>query len=528
MLPVLVAALVASTADVSVTCNSLLTARPGGPIQYFINVRNAGPDAATSVVLTDPIPSNTGFIAEAHPNGTTCTSPDVGGPGTVTCTIPMIQSGAVVSLFIEVQASATLPQQSTISNTVTVTSANDPNSANNSSTAMTTIFGSVYVSTALSVTSSGPPAAMAGATIAYSIAIANGGPIDAANVSLIDAIPMNSTFVSIVQTAGPAFACIASAGGRRGAFCTLATLLSGQSAAFVVTIRVDPGCPSKLITNMSLINSDTPSLIGAKMAINDTPITAVPGSGADLSVSVSTPRSAPPGSVITSYIELINTGPADATNVTLAYDTPAETTFADLVYPSGTTCFTPALRGTGTVRCSIPILPNEGSVILVAGNQLSTDPSGAAIHESFTVANAADPDLTYNTATATVLIDSADLSIAQTADRFFAMPGATIVYTIDVANRGPATASGVTVDDSLPSGVTLLSMTPSQGVCSDTSCSLGAIASGQKATITLAVIAPTAAGRIVNTAVVRASTTDPGVKNNSSTAAVTVVIPVKH
>ena len=55
----------------------------------------------------------------------------------------------------------------------------------------------------------------------------------------------------------------------------------------------------------------------------------------------------------------------------------------------------------------------------------------------------------------------------------------------------PPFATGVQVTDTLPSGVTYVSATPSQGTCSETSgtvtCPLGTIASGQGATVDITV-----------------------------------------
>jgi uncharacterized repeat protein (TIGR01451 family) len=128
---------------------------------------------------------------------------------------------------------------------------------------------------------------------------------------------------------------------------------------------------------------------------------------------------------------------------------------------------------------------------------------------------------------------SADLSIVSTSDAAPPVPpGTKVTYTIVVTNNGPAIATGVVVTDALPSGVTFVSATPSQGTCSGTTtviCSIGTLANGQSATIALAVLTTASSGSITNTAAVSAANTDPNTTNNATTssfAVTTSAIPV--
>src|SRR6202166_4572983 len=97
---------------------------------------------------------------------------------------------------------------------------------------------------------------------------------------------------------------------------------------------------------------------------------------------------------------------------------------------------------------------------------------------------------------------------------------ANLTYTVSVTNRGPSSASGVIVTDTLASGLNFVSSTPSQGSCSGTSpitCNLGAIAVGASATVTVTAT-PTAAGGYINSTSVTATTADLNTANNSATA----------
>jgi uncharacterized repeat protein (TIGR01451 family) len=514
-----------SAQDLSVVNSALQSAQPGGPIVYFINVKNAGA-AATNVTFTDVIPPNTTFISESHPSAATCSTPEVGGTGTVSCTMTALSG--TVQFFLEVQVDAAAAQGTIISDTASVTSSNDPNSANNSATTTVPVSGALYVTTDVAVASSGPPTALAGAEIGYTVTVVNKGPVDAANVAFVDAIPATATLVSVVQTSGPPFACTtAPPGSRGGVRCAVDRLGNGASATFNVTVRVDPGCPSTSIHNDVSITSDTANLIGPKEDRAETLVTSVPGSTADVAISIRKPRSVPPGALINSYIDVINTGPADASDVTFSFDVPPETWFMDVTPPDGITCSAPAAASRGIVTCNVPKLLNEQTMTFVMSIEVSTKPAVASIAETAKVATGMDPDMTYNSATATVLIDVADLSIRQRADKFFVAAGRPVTFTIEVTNGGPATASGVTVSDSIPSGATLVSVSAAQGVCNAASCSFVSLASGATATVTVTIDAPDAPGRIINSAAVKSTTADASSKNNASTAAVMVVIPVK-
>jgi uncharacterized repeat protein (TIGR01451 family) len=94
-----------------------------------------------------------------------------------------------------------------------------------------------------------------------------------------------------------------------------------------------------------------------------------------------------------------------------------------------------------------------------------------------------------------------------------------LIYAIAVRNLGPGAATGVTMTDPLPSSLTLVSATASQGSCSGAStvtCNLGGLASSAAATITL-VVRASAAATVSNTASVGGNESDPDPANNSST-----------
>jgi uncharacterized repeat protein (TIGR01451 family) len=106
----------------------------GKTLTYTINVINNGPDPASNVELSDPLPPNTTlFSVPTTSRGFCQPTPVVGGTGTVRCELgPMAASDtATITIVVNVNA----PGGSSVTNTASVTSNTlDPNLSNNSST----------------------------------------------------------------------------------------------------------------------------------------------------------------------------------------------------------------------------------------------------------------------------------------------------------------------------------------------------------------------------------------------------------
>jgi uncharacterized repeat protein (TIGR01451 family) len=118
----------------------------------------------------------------------------------------------------------------------------------------------------------------------------------------------------------------------------------------------------------------------------------------------------------------------------------------------------------------------------------------------------------------------ADLAIAKVDSADPVRAGRNLTYTLTVTNNGPNPATGVTVTDTLPSGLSARSSSASQGSCSGTTtvtCAIGDLASGASATVTI-VVRPSSAGTLSNTATVTGNQPDPNSANNSATQETTV------
>jgi uncharacterized repeat protein (TIGR01451 family) len=116
----------------------------------------------------------------------------------------------------------------------------------------------------------------------------------------------------------------------------------------------------------------------------------------------------------------------------------------------------------------------------------------------------------------------ADVALTQ-QQPISARVGQPFTYTLKVTDDGPATATDVSVTDALPSGLSPLSVSSSQGSCAEQAnlnCAIGSLANGASATITIQ-IRPLTSASLTNTAFASADQSDPNVVNNASIARVT-------
>ena len=111
----------------------------------------------------------------------------------------------------------------------------------------------------------------------------------------------------------------------------------------------------------------------------------------------------------------------------------------------------------------------------------------------------------------------ANLSILKSASPNPAIPGQDLLYVLTVLNAGPSDAQGVVVTDTLPADFTGPTLYSSQGGCTALPCSLGALAAGESATVSIqGTVAADASASLTNLAGVSSSTTDPITSNNST------------
>jgi uncharacterized repeat protein (TIGR01451 family) len=118
-----------------------------------------------------------------------------------------------------------------------------------------------------------------------------------------------------------------------------------------------------------------------------------------------------------------------------------------------------------------------------------------------------------------------DVSVTKSASPDVVQVGDELTYTIEVTNNGETPATGVTVTDDLPDGVTYVSSSASQGTCGESAgtvtCELGDLAGGASASVEIVVTVDTD-GTISNTASVATDQTNVNADGGTAVLDVTV------
>ncbi len=368
-----------ATASVNVTTAANLEVvsltAPGGVnagqnIEGVATVRNNGPSFAANASVSLPLDADTTFVALTTPDGWTCTTPDVGATGTVTCSTPTFTLTSV-EFRLNVRVDPALATGEIIDSNATVASAtDDPNPANNSRTVNTNVTTSADL--ALTVTDEPDPVS-AGAQLTYTIVATNNGPSYARNVEVTTAVPANAAFVSLIAPAG--WNCITPAVDEVGAITCNTAVFDLSSVTFVLKVRVKQGTPvgTTIAWNGAIASATTTDPApGNNNAIAGSTVTV----NADLSVTISAdPLDVRPGQTLVYTIRANNSGPEFANNVTLTTSVPANTSFVAIETPPGWNCVTPAVGAAGPITCTSAALDvaTDTFRLTVTGNPADDD-----------------------------------------------------------------------------------------------------------------------------------------------------------
>ncbi|MBV1852869.1 DUF11 domain-containing protein [Catellatospora tritici] len=360
-----------------------------------------------------------------------------------------------------------------------------------------------------------PDPVLAGRVLTYTIEVGNraGGAVP--TVTLVDQLPTD--FVPLTPLPS---GCVFDQTTFK-VTCTITNLQPDQVVPIALQLEIPSSLPPGILTNKATVSAN--NVVDPVAGNNTATQTTTVERSADLAVTKvckpDKPAPAGTGGFCTIYVD--NLGPSDAVGVML-HDTLSSATPFQVVSVGTQPVARCAPTSTGPVtdaeiQCNLgTIPPGRRAAVRVAVNA----PDVSQINDVVRVdGNGTDPNLDNNEAIGRVeFVGSADLSLDKTGPET-ALGSSELTYEITVTNNGPSTAHDVVVRDTLPAGVSFVSVTPSKGSCTngqppgrDLVCGLGNLANGESVLIKVVgrLDADAVTGTILfNEAVVSSATADP-------------------
>ncbi|MBC9932683.1 DUF7507 domain-containing protein [Chitinophaga qingshengii] len=426
--------------NVQITKSGPLTLSAGQNITYTITVTNNGPSDAIGATITDAIPAgilNPTWNTVTAGTGTTVNTVNGAGNVNITGNIP---AGAGNSITINVKGKVdpaytgsalsnfsliTVPGKPTVSSdTVTTTITNDP---------------------VLHIVKTGPDKASAGTQITYQLLVTNTGPSNATGVAITDVLPVNLLYTSWTAVANGTGASVSASAGT-GNINITGNIPAGAANNISITIH---GTVDSSFSG-TLNNTATAGVTGKApvSASKSTDVTNDP----NVVIVKSGPATISAGQPVVYTLDVTNSGPSNATNVTISDNLPAglqQVSWTAAVTGAGTTVS--AASGNGNIAVTGNIPAGVANKITFTINAV-VDPAytSASIANS---ATAAVPGKTPSVSTVTTEVNNiTDLNIVKSGPQQVTA-GQHVTYTIVVTNEGPANAVGCHIADIIPAGL---------------------------------------------------------------------------
>jgi uncharacterized repeat protein (TIGR01451 family) len=462
------------------------TPNVGDTVTFTVTLTDNGPDTATNVTVTDLLPGGLTFVSATPSQGSYASASGTWEVGTVTTAVPQT---------LRIQARVDSPAAQT--NTATVSAADqfDPVTGNNTATATETPQ-QADLAVAKTVSNARPNV---GDVITYTVTLTNHGPGAASSVAVSDPLPPGLSFVSFTASQG-------SYDGVTGLW-TVGDVAANVPQTLQVEARVDGPGPQTNTAAVSHSDQFDPVPDNNQASTTETPRQA------DLALAKSVSNPTPNvGDTIAFTVTLVNHGPDAATGVAITDLLPSGLTFVSATPSLGTYDNTTGLWTVGTVPAATPETLTIQAQVVSPGAQTNT--------ATISHADQFDPNPGNNSAGTTETPQQADLAVGKSVSNPTPNVGDTITYTVTVTDNGPDAATGVTVQDTLPAGVSFVSAATTAGIYNSGTgvWTVGTVVIGapQTLTITATVVSPTPGA---NTAAISHSNQfDPNAANNTDTA----------
>ena len=351
----------------------------GSNLTYTITVTNNGPDAATNASWSDTLPAGTTFVDLSGGEGWSCTTPENGDSGTVSCSNPSLAVGSSVFTLI-VAVAPTVAAGSTLTNTATATSSTpDGNPENDSGTATTTVRSPANVTGNKSRSGGSTP----GSTLSYLIILSNSSNSDQQDNpgnEFTDVLSSDLTLVAASASGGTA-----TANTGTNTVTWNGVVPANDTITIAIDATINPGTEDNTIANQGTISYDADGngINEASRLTNVDSFSVGAGAlNADLSVTKIAPDTVPSDSDVTYIITVINGGPDAATSATLTDTLPGSMTFVSLSQPAGWSCTTPAPGSGGTLTCSRDLPAGSGPQVFNLVGHIPSETSDGTFYNN--------------------------------------------------------------------------------------------------------------------------------------------------
>src|SRR5262249_9722532 len=242
-----------SSADLAITkTDSPDPVIAGTNLTYTINVNNNGSGPAVFAQWQDTLPAGTRLQSFSGAAGWSCVTPSIGFGGVITCKKDTVADGESAGFTVVVRVDPDVADGATLSNTATISSTvSDPNGANNSATATTSVIARADLEVVSKIDT--PDPVVTNNPLTYTITLRNNGPSVATGVTLNDPIPSGAIFNNCSATG--AGVCGGAGQNRTVTFASLAV-----GASETVTFGTTANCSladGALINNTATITATT-------------------------------------------------------------------------------------------------------------------------------------------------------------------------------------------------------------------------------------------------------------------------------
>jgi len=321
------------------------------------------------------------------------------------------------------------------------------------------------------VSDSAPPL---GGTVTYTLTVRHTSTSAAAAFDLTwsDLIPGGLSYVpgSLTHVSGVAPGTLNASPPNLTA--SWASLPLGSQSVLTYQLNIPAGSNGQSYNNTASIgwSSLTGTVNGERNdsgGVNDYTASAqasLTSTGPDLAIEKSDGgSSAVPGGVIVYTLTYRNNGNGAASGVVITETVPAHTTFMAGSSSPGWSCADGSVGGTTCTYTIGTLASGSSGTLTFAVRVINPVPDGVEqIANTVTIGDdgsrGPDPNPEDNTASDTTPLTAApDLAISKDDGVNVTAPGATLMYTLRIENRGNQMATGVVVTDTLPVGVTFVS-----------------------------------------------------------------------